>query len=77
MPCSSDGQRDSLAGFVQHTERGRRFESGHGNNKTKIHKITMTIEEKEIRADFERFIRHEAMRANVSQDEIKKILGLQ
>jgi hypothetical protein len=37
----------------------------------------MTIEEKEIRADFERFIRHEAMRANVSQDEIKKILGLQ
>ena len=37
----------------------------------------MTIEEKEIRADYERFIRNEAMRANVKQDEIKKILGLQ
>ena len=33
MPCSSDGQRGSLAEFVQHTERGRRFESGHGNKR--------------------------------------------
>ena len=45
--------------------------------KTQNSIITMTIEEKEIRADFERFIRHEAMRANVSQDEIKRILVLQ
>ena len=37
---------------------------------------TMTISEKEIREDFRRFIRHEAMRANCSQDEIKNIINL-
>ena len=36
----------------------------------------MTITEKEIREDFERFIRHEAMRANITQAELKEILGL-
>lgn len=36
----------------------------------------MTITEKEIRDDFERFIRHEAMRANTTQDEIKNILNI-
>ena len=36
----------------------------------------MTISEKEIKADFERFIRHEAMRANCTQLEIKEILNL-
>lgn len=36
----------------------------------------MTISEKEIKADFERFIRHEAMRANCTQNEIKEILNL-
>ena len=35
----------------------------------------MTITEKEIREDFERFIRHEAMRANITQAELKEILG--
>ena len=37
---------------------------------------TMTISEKEIREDFRRFIRHEAMRANCSQDEIINIINL-
>ena len=36
----------------------------------------MTISENEIKADFERFIRHEAMRANCTQNEIKEILNL-
>ena len=36
----------------------------------------MTITDKEIRDDFERFIRHEAMRANTTQDEIKNILKI-
>jgi hypothetical protein len=36
----------------------------------------MTITEKEIREDFDRFIRHEAMRANITQTELKEILGL-
>ena len=36
----------------------------------------MTISEKEIKADFERFIRHEAMRANCTQNEIKEILNI-
>ena len=36
----------------------------------------MTITDKEIREDFMRFIRHEAMRANTSQDEIKNILNI-
>lgn len=36
----------------------------------------MTITDKEIRDDFERFIRHEAMRANTTQDEIKNILNI-
>lgn len=36
--------------------------------------MTMTISEKEIRDDYKRFIRHEAMRANCSQEEVVKIL---
>jgi hypothetical protein len=36
----------------------------------------MTISEKEIRDDFARFIRHEAMRANIKQDELLTILKL-
>ena len=36
----------------------------------------MTITEDEINEDFKRFIRHEAMRANTTQEEIKEILGL-
>jgi hypothetical protein len=39
-------------------------------------KIHMTITEKEIREDFARFIRHEAMRANATQTEIMQILNL-
>ena len=35
----------------------------------------MTITEKEIKEDFWRFIRHEAMRANCSQDEIIHIIN--
>lgn len=35
----------------------------------------MTITEKEVREDFARFIRHEAMRASCSQDEIKRIIN--
>ena len=34
----------------------------------------MTITEKEIREDFARFIRHEAMRANCTQEEIQQII---
>ena len=36
----------------------------------------LTISEEEINADFERFIRHEAMRANCIQEEIIKIIRL-
>ena len=36
----------------------------------------MNISVEEIKADFERFIRHEAMRANCTQNEIKEILNL-
>lgn len=36
----------------------------------------MTISEKEIKADFERFLRHESMRANITQNELKEILNL-
>ena len=36
----------------------------------------MTILVEEIKADFKRFIRHEAMRANCTQNEIKEILNL-
>lgn len=35
----------------------------------------MTIEEKEILDDYARFIRHEAMRANTTQDEILNIIN--
>ena len=35
----------------------------------------MTITEKDIKEDFARFIRHEVMRANCSQDEIKRIIN--
>jgi hypothetical protein len=37
----------------------------------------MTISEKEIRDDFARFIRHEAMRANIKQDELLTIIKQQ
>lgn len=36
----------------------------------------MTISEEEIKKDFQRFIRHEAMRANITQSELKKLLDL-
>ena len=36
----------------------------------------MTITDKEIREDFRRFIRHEAMRANIKEDELLEILKL-
>ena len=52
---------------------GRGFESRHGNEQN-INR--MTISEDEINEDFKRFIRHEAMRANTTQEEIKEILGL-
>lgn len=35
----------------------------------------MTISEEEIRQDFARFTRHEAMRANCLQDEIRRIIN--
>ena len=34
----------------------------------------MTISEKEIYEDYLRFLRHEAMRANVSQDKILELV---
>ena len=36
----------------------------------------MTVSEKEIKADFHRFIRHEAMRANCTQEEIVSIINV-
>ena len=36
----------------------------------------MTITDKEVREDFQRFIRQEAMRANCSQEKIMGILNL-
>jgi predicted metal-dependent hydrolase len=36
----------------------------------------MTISEDEIRKDFQRFIRQEAMRANCYQEDIMRILNL-
>lgn len=36
----------------------------------------MTITEEEVRMDFQRFIRQEAMRANTTQDVIMGILNL-
>lgn len=36
----------------------------------------MTISEEEIRNDMERFIRHEAMRANISQEEVKRTCNI-
>ena len=35
----------------------------------------MTISEDEIKKDYLRFIRHEAMRANTTQDEILNIIS--
>ena len=35
----------------------------------------MTITEEEVKEDFARFIRHEAMRANCSQNEIINIIN--
>ena len=37
----------------------------------------MTISEKEIKEDFARFIRHEAMRANIKQEELLIIIKQQ
>jgi predicted metal-dependent hydrolase len=34
----------------------------------------MTISDKELRDDFARFIRHEAMRANITQEEVIAII---
>ena len=34
----------------------------------------MTITEKEIKEDFRRFVRHEAMRANCTQSDILKVI---
>ncbi len=34
----------------------------------------MTITEKEIRDDYARFLRHEAMRANTTQDVVESIV---
>lgn len=34
----------------------------------------MTISESEIQEDLMRFLRHEAMRANTTQDEIRRII---
>ena len=34
----------------------------------------MSITEKEVYDDYKRFIRHEAMRANITQEEVLKIL---
>ena len=36
---------------------------------------SMAISEDEIKKDYLRFIRHEAMRANCLQDEIKRIIN--
>ena len=36
----------------------------------------MTITEEEIKKDYQRFIRQEAMRANCSQEDIMKILNI-
>lgn len=36
---------------------------------------TMTITEKEIYEDYQRFLRHEAMRANCKQSDILKIIN--
>lgn len=35
----------------------------------------MILSDKEVYEDYLRFIRHEAMRANVTQDEIKRIIN--
>lgn len=34
----------------------------------------MSITDKEVYDDYKRFIRHEAMRANITQEEVLKIL---
>ena len=65
-------RREAKMVKASHSWGGRRFESCHGNKKNEA----MTISEKEIREDFRRFIRHEAMRANCSQDEIINIINL-
>jgi hypothetical protein len=36
----------------------------------------MTISEDEIKKDYLRFIRHEAMRANCSQEKIMRVLNI-
>jgi len=37
--------------------------------------VKQTICNEEIRADYERFLRHESMRANVTQQELVQILN--
>lgn len=37
----------------------------------------MTISKEEVMQDYARFIRHEAMRANCTQEEIIEILGIE
>lgn len=37
--------------------------------------MKQTISNEEIRADYERFLRHEAMRANITQPELMQILN--
>ena len=36
----------------------------------------MTLSREEIKKDFARFIRHEAMRANISQEEVMSICNI-
>jgi hypothetical protein len=37
--------------------------------------MKQTISNEEIRADYERFLRHEAMRANITKQELVQILN--
>ena len=37
--------------------------------------MSQTISDKEIRADYERFLRHESMRANITRQELVQILN--
>lgn len=62
MPCSSDGK----SGL-----RVKRKQVAGSSPVTATKKLkNMTISEKELRDDFARFIRHEAMRANITQKEV-------
>ena len=72
MPCSSVGRAYNEEMSLTPLVAG----SSPATATIKPKKIQMTISEKEIRDDFERFIRHEAMRANIKQDELRRILGI-